>query len=135
MVQPTQLASLKTILNGFEPYSVAGKELKSVLSLYMNMTPQPEKGQIISGLQDALPVETLFHHDIIRGPTVLYKVLRDYLVLQGHTYTAYPGKITLAMVLLIASSRTPKTVTLQLNVSIAYVTEVRMQPLLDLTVP
>lgn len=84
MVQPTQLASLKTTINSFERHSAAGKELKYVLFLYMNMSPQLGKAEIISGLQDALPVETLLHHYIISGTIILYKVLRDYLVLQGH---------------------------------------------------
>lgn len=77
MVKPTHLASLKTTINIFEPHSVSGKELKYFLSLYMNMSPQLDKAEIISGFQDALPVETLFQPDIISGPTILYKVLRD----------------------------------------------------------
>lgn len=56
------------------------------------MSPQLQKGAIISGLQEALPVETLFQPEIISGLIILYKVIRDYLMLQGHTYNPYPGK-------------------------------------------
>lgn len=56
------------------------------------MTPQLDKKDLISGLQEALPVETLFHPDIISGPTILYRVLWYYLVIQGHIYTPYPNK-------------------------------------------
>lgn len=46
----------------------------------------------MSGLQDSLPVETVSHSNVISGSTRLYKVLRDYLVLQSHHYNPHPGK-------------------------------------------
>lgn len=92
MVQPASIQTLKATLNSFEPATVAGKELKSVLSLYLNMEPQLPKEDVISGLQEALPVETLFNFDVISGPTILFKVLRDYMLHQEHTYIPYPHR-------------------------------------------
>lgn len=70
MVTGANLATLKTMLSSFEPQSVSAKELKPILSLYMNMDPQSTKAEVINNLQESLPVETLFHTNIIRGPKV-----------------------------------------------------------------
>lgn len=37
-----------------------------------------EKAKAISELQDVLPGEALFNEDVIFGPIILYKVLRDF---------------------------------------------------------
>lgn len=53
------------------------------------MNPQPEKCKVISGLQEALPVETIYQNEVISCPTIVHRALCDYLVLNGHTYTMY----------------------------------------------
>ena len=95
MSRPT-LSSIKTLLNGFEPQSVVGKEVKATLSLYINLEPQLSKAEVIAGLKEALPAEILFHNDVINGPTILFKILRDYLLLQDFTYTPYPNQIRIS---------------------------------------
>lgn len=85
MVQTTQLATLTTMRNTFELRSVPRKQLNSIFSLSMTMNVQIEKSDIISRLKDELQVEKTFHPDIISCPTIRFKVLRDYLVIQGRT--------------------------------------------------
>lgn len=68
-----------------------GKEFKELISIYVNMSPQMEKYEIISNLQHAIRVNSLYHQDIITAPTGIYEILRDFLVLNGFKCTAYPG--------------------------------------------
>lgn len=95
---------LKISLNIVESYRIAGNELKYTFSNFIELEPQLEKAKVISGLKDALLVETLFNEDIIAGPTImvgptmdtlcsmiLHKVLHDYLLIQGHSYQQYPS--------------------------------------------
>lgn len=55
------------------------------------MSPQLPKKTILEHLQDEITVVILYHPDIIGGPTILYKLLRDNLILNWFTYTPYPG--------------------------------------------
>lgn len=50
------------------------------MSYFINLDSQLEKAKVIIELQEQLPVETLFNNDFIAAPTILYKVLRDYLL-------------------------------------------------------
>lgn len=45
----------------------------------------------ISGLQDEIHVGNLFNDNIFAGPTVLYRVLRDFLLIKGYKYELYPA--------------------------------------------
>ena len=75
------LENLKTMLNGYDALGIQSKELKSALLLYMKMSPQLEKTEVVISLRDDLPAETLSHRNIVSGPASLYKILRDYLEL------------------------------------------------------
>lgn len=52
----TTIKQIKTILDSLEIHSMAGKELKSLLYLYLNMTPQLAKETVTGHLQDAITV-------------------------------------------------------------------------------
>lgn len=84
------LPYLKSLLSSYEPFGIQTKELKSTLSLYVNMEPQLTNRQVISALKEDLPVTTLFHRNIVTSPSTLYKILREYLLLQGWEYTPHP---------------------------------------------
>lgn len=86
------LAILKTMIKIFEPRSLSANKLKSTLSAHINIDAQTEKGEVIQSPPKPFNVETLFHIDIISVPTVLFKVLRNYLLLRNHTFTQHPGK-------------------------------------------
>lgn len=59
----------------------AANESNSTRLLYINMDPKLPKLEVIRSLQYCLPFNTLFHTDIISEPTVLFKILRDYMLL------------------------------------------------------
>lgn len=96
MIMGANIATFKTMLSRLENHIVHPNELKSALSLYINMDRYPAKAEVIKSLHESLPVESLFHTDIISGPTVELKILQDYLLLRDHTYTQYPGKRVLS---------------------------------------
>lgn len=55
----TSINRIKTILDSFEPYGVAGNELNPFLYLNVNITPQLQNETIIEHFQDANTVEIL----------------------------------------------------------------------------
>lgn len=74
MVKGENLPTLKSMLNSFDRHNVSAKEVKSTISVYINLEPQPAKNDVIQNFQECLPVETIFQHDIIGGQTDLFNL-------------------------------------------------------------
>lgn len=85
------LQSIQKTLSEYNPISTSDCQFKSVLALYVNADPQPSNEECIQGLQDDLTVEMLFQEEVLRGPTTLFRLLRDYIVTKGFNYVPCPG--------------------------------------------
>lgn len=79
-------ASITAINIWFIPVGVASNNFKAVLQLFVNMEPQISKEDCIIGLQEVLPVELLFRDEIVKDPTTLFRLLRDYLFQKRFSY-------------------------------------------------
>lgn len=84
------MQAIRKSLAEFVPAGVASNNFKAVLQLFVNMEPQLPNEDCINGLQEDLTVEMLYCDEIIRGPTTLFRLLRDYLVLKGFRYRQHP---------------------------------------------
>ena len=60
------------------------------MELYINEDPQPPNVECITSLREDLPPEVLYSNEVIKGPTMLFRILRDYLSLKGLTYSQHP---------------------------------------------
>lgn len=47
--------------NSFVTHTVAAKELRSTLSLFLNLAQQPDKSDVFKGSQESLPVYSVPH--------------------------------------------------------------------------
>lgn len=86
----------RNILNSFLPGSVKSQDLKAALVTTICAEPQPSNEEALEYLQEDLPVETLYNEELLKGPTTLFRVLRDYLVHIGVPYHPYPRNNRLA---------------------------------------
>lgn len=84
------LRALQNQLNTFNPVSNAQKEIKAVLEVYFNAEPQRPNQACIEDLKQDLTVELLYCEENIKGPILLFRLLRDYLVLKGLRYQEDP---------------------------------------------
>lgn len=70
---------------------VTSNDFKMVLCSFINdMEPQLSNEDCTIGSYDDLPLETLFCDGIIKGPTKLGRLLRDYLVMKVFNYCQHP---------------------------------------------
>lgn len=60
--------------------------MKAGLSVIINRNEQLNPEECINGLQKGPTIEFPYSEDVIRGPTTLFHVLRDYLVLKSFQY-------------------------------------------------
>ena len=77
---------IRRTLESYDPASIKSKDLKAALKVIIFSEPQPPDEECLEILREDIQVESLYNDDILNGPTVLFRVLRDYLVLIGVTY-------------------------------------------------
>lgn len=82
---------IRKILNKFNLVAQLGKEIHGTVSFYAFKEPQPASEEIFQQLQEDLPPSVLYHPDVLNGPPILYKIFRDYLILNGLEYIANPS--------------------------------------------
>lgn len=75
------LPTLNQLFFEYQSASSTSNKFKSALELYINTNPQSEKSEIVSGLQNYLSAEMVFEDNLIKEPMTLFRVLKDYLVL------------------------------------------------------
>lgn len=85
------MQAIRNSLQDYHPVSQQLAEFKAALEFYVNRDPQLSNKECIEGLQEDLPVELLYSEDVIRAPTILFRLLRDYIVLKGFEYTQHPA--------------------------------------------
>ena len=84
------LDNLRSQIVAYEPVSFAHKEFKAAVAAIMNSDPQPSNEECIQRVREEIPVECMFSRMNLTGPTTIYRILRDYLVLNGFQYSAHP---------------------------------------------
>ena len=84
------LNGIRDALNAYDPRSIIQCDVKATLSIHVSADPQPDPDVCISNLREDLPPEVLYAKEMLRGPTVLYRLIRDYLVVKGLAYTPHP---------------------------------------------
>ena len=55
--------------------------------MHLSADPQPPSEVLIKRLRQDLTVEVLYDQENVRGPSTLYRTLRDYVVLNGLEYS------------------------------------------------
>ena len=59
--------------------------------MHLSADPQPPSEVLITRLRDELQVEVLYDQENIRGPSTLYRILRDHLALNALEYSQHEG--------------------------------------------
>lgn len=80
------LNSIRAQLAAYKPSAGAQANLKAALEVYVNAEPQGSCEANIQGIRDDFPPQVLYSTEALRGPPVIYKHIRDYLLLQGFPY-------------------------------------------------
>lgn len=75
----------------YSPVSDAAKKLHAVTPTFVNLESQPESEEGISCLQEDLPPSVLYCPELSNGPSTLYRLLKDYLALNGVPYNPHPS--------------------------------------------
>ena len=96
----TSINSLRTQLTNDTSISPFQINVRATILMHLATDPQPENEVLITHLREDLPVEVLYDQEIIRGPSTLYRVLRDYLVFNGLQYAQHEGSNRIVMGLL-----------------------------------
>lgn len=87
------MATLEAIWNTFNAHEPVSKEyiqFKAVLTLFISADPQHEDEDFLTALSEGLTVDTLYDMSKMCGPTIPFRILRDYLMLKILEYAAYP---------------------------------------------
>ena len=77
------LALIRSQLGAFHPAGNEQKSIKALLTVYIFAEPQLSNQICVAGLQEDLPPNVLYSKEVLAGPHLLYRLLRDYLVLKG----------------------------------------------------
>lgn len=83
------LEAIRANLEGYRPSSSAQADVKAALATIIVQDPQPPAEDCIDALRDDLPPEVLYSKELLKGPTTLFRILRDYLTVKGLHYTAH----------------------------------------------
>ena len=93
----TSINSLRTQLTNYTPISPHQINVRATILMHLSADPQPPNEVLITRLREDLPVEVLYDQENIRGPSTLYRILRDYLVLNGLEYSQHEGSNRIVM--------------------------------------
>ena len=85
------MTQIRIQLNNFNSVVPVVQDVKSAMNILISEEPQPSDADCIQQLRDDLPPNTLFCSEMLSGPTTLFRLLRDYLILKGLTYSPHPG--------------------------------------------
>ena len=87
---PFSLVQIREQLQEYNPVRSAIKDVKAAIALIVCADPQPGDENCVMQLREDLPPGTLYSQEMVNGPTTLYRLLRDYLVLKGCHYQQHP---------------------------------------------
>ena len=87
---------IRTTLNGYRPSSSSQADIKAALATVISQEPQPPDEECINTLRDDLPPEVLYSSELLKGPTTLFRILRDYFTVKGLQYTPHPRRNRIA---------------------------------------
>ena len=80
------LNGIRDALSSYEPRSM----IQCDVALHVIAEPHPDPNVFVSNLRADLPPEVLYVRVMLRGPTVLYRLICDFLVVKGLPYTPNP---------------------------------------------
>lgn len=69
-------------LHDYNPVTKPNNDFKAYLKVYVNREPELSNIDCINSPQEDLTAELLFCKEMICDPTILFRVLKDYLVLK-----------------------------------------------------
>ena len=81
---------IRATLNGYRPSSSSQAGVKAALATIISQDPQPSDEDCINTLRDDLPPEVLYSSELLKGPTTLFRILSDYLMVKRLQYTPHP---------------------------------------------
>ena len=84
------LEVIRATLYGYRPSSSGQADIKAALATFISQDPQLSNEECINTLRDDLPPEVLCPTEFLKGPTTLFRILRDYLTVKGLQYTPHP---------------------------------------------
>lgn len=73
-------------LNAYSPASNLHAAVKAVLGMFILEEPQPDNDTYTAGLRTDHTMELLYHEDMLRGPTTVFRILREHFVLKRISY-------------------------------------------------
>lgn len=82
------LEYIKENLILYQPVSNVAKDVHSVLSTYVYLEPQPDSEGILSGAKEDLLPSAFYNAYLLQGATVLFRLLKNHLVLNSAKYTS-----------------------------------------------
>lgn len=106
---------LRKFITEFVSTEVASTNLKAILRISINMQSQLSTEHSTSGIQEDRAVTIQFCDKTIRVPATIFKLLQNYLVLEGLKYRKNPANKKLCIIWLIALSQLAKTEFIQCN--------------------
>ena len=77
----TSVNSLRTQLTNYTPISPSQINVRATILMHLSADSQPSSEVLITRLREDLPAQVLYDKENITGPSTLYRILRDYLVL------------------------------------------------------
>lgn len=81
----------KLVLHESNPTKSASVNVRAMLQSWINLAHRRAAKNVLIDLRQDLPVEALFHEDLVHFPTTLYLLLRDFLLVKGLSYQKHPN--------------------------------------------
>jgi len=85
------LQQIQTMLSEYDPPSFPQKDIKATMALTIMKEPQWPDEVAVQALREDISAEVLYSDEMLRGPTTLFRILRDYLRHYGLEYSQGPG--------------------------------------------
>ena len=80
---------IRDSLSSYDPRSMIQCDVMATIAPHVLAIPQPISDVCVSNLRADLPAEVLCAREMFQGPTALYRLIRDYLVVKGFSYTPH----------------------------------------------
>lgn len=83
------MVNLNTVSNRLAAYihsSEGQLDIKTAISVYVNAQPQTSNEEVITGMKEDLPIESLYEINVLQGPSTLLRTLHNYPALKRLRY-------------------------------------------------
>ena len=73
-------------LSEWNPVDIPSGNLKAALQVNFRTSSEFSDDECIRNLQDDITADCLYYEEIINGPPLVYRLIRDYFILKGFKY-------------------------------------------------